>query len=81
MSNAVRIAVSAALASFFTAASIALLYAANIPFPPPLEFTAAPQWLVFAAVVYAVTRLGFHLAHRVAPKLADSQPSSRRSAA
>ena len=81
MSNAARQAVSALIAFLCTAASLALLYAANVPFPPPLEVAAIPQWLVFAAVVYAVTRLGFYLANRVAPELAHPASQSRGGAA
>ncbi len=69
MSNAARLAISAVVAFLCATASTALLYAAKVPFPPPLELAAIPQWLVFAAVINAVTRLGFYLAHRVAPEL------------
>ncbi|MBL8346836.1 MAG: hypothetical protein JNN03_15460 [Rubrivivax sp.] len=81
MSNATRLAVSALVAFLCTAASTALLYAAKIPFPPPLALDAIAQWLVFAAVVHSVTRLGFFLAQRVAPELANAAASSRSSAA
>ena len=80
MQSATRQALSALVASLSTAASIALLYAAKVPFPPPLELAAIPQWLVFAAVVHAVTRLGFYVACRVAPELANAAPPSRSAA-
>lgn len=70
MTHAARQAVSALVAFSCTAVSLALLRAAGLPFPPALAWAAVPQWLVFAAVVHATTRLGFHLAGRVAPALA-----------
>lgn len=47
------------------AIAIAVLRAAEVPFPPALVLEAWAQWVVFAAMVYASTALCFHAAERL----------------
>jgi len=56
---------SAVAPVFGVSIAIAVLRAADIPFPPPLEFEAWAEWAVFAAVVYSCTALCFYIAGRV----------------
>ena len=81
LSPATKQAVSAAIAFVSVSASLALLYAAQVPFPPHLELRALPQWLVFAAVVHAANRLAFAVAYRIAPELLREAPRAGPGAA
>lgn len=46
---------SAVAPVFGVVGAIALLRAADVPFPPPLDLDAWAQWAVFAAIVYSCT--------------------------
>ena len=50
---------------FGVSIAIAVLRAADVPFPPALVFEAWAQWVVFAAVMYCSTALCFHVAGRL----------------
>lgn len=64
---------------FGVGVSIALLRAAQVPFPAALSLEALPQWAVFSAVVYTSTSICIFVVSRLfddpmAPGRGDSHP-------
>jgi TRAP-type C4-dicarboxylate transport system permease small subunit len=72
---------SAVAPVFGVSISIAILQAAQLPFPPQLSLQALPQWAVFAAVVYTSTAFCMFITARIfrtaqGNSLGQSQPAA-----
>ena len=81
MSTFIHKVLSATAPVFSVTGSIALLRAADHPFPIPLAATALPEWVIFFALVYTGTAILLFIVNQMfGPKQPKDSPRLKSAA-